>query len=188
MYSILSIVSSKRYRLVPKLHLNGGNNLYFHQQVFSGQMTLNAVAHALAILVNPGVPHPVHGSKIPLDILQPNSGLQDVALVCASICQQLLNLDKSLLGLLDNITGANILNDADLAREIDNVPMNKDSTASRISRVQPTDAPSPSSGSQSDGNSPNKTSNNPTNSSCHCQFAVHPQVVDISFKVRNRNF
>jgi len=72
--------------------LNGGNNLYFHQKVFSGQMTLNAVSHTLAILVNPGVPHPVHGSEIPLDILQPNSGLQDVALVCANICQQLLNL------------------------------------------------------------------------------------------------
>merc|ERR1712055_1033093 len=99
-------------------------------------MTLNAVAHTLAIFVNPGVPHPVHGSEIPLDILQPNSRLQDVALVCANICQQLLNLDKSLLGLLDNIAGPNILNDADLAREIDNVLVDEPATASWISRVE----------------------------------------------------
>ena len=36
--------------------------------------------------------YPIHGSEVPLDILQPNSGLQDVALVRANICQQLLNL------------------------------------------------------------------------------------------------
>ena len=36
---------------------NGGNDLNFHQKVFSGQMTFNAVADALALLVDPGVPH-----------------------------------------------------------------------------------------------------------------------------------
>merc|ERR1719341_158414 len=160
-----------------KGHLNCGNNLDFHQKVFPGQMTLNAVAHTLALLVNPGVPHPVHGSKIPLDILQPNSGLQDVALVRPNIRQQLLNLDKGLLCLLDNIAGPNILNDPDLAREIDNVPVNKNSTASWISRVQPKDARPPSPGGQGDGDGPNEPSNYPTHHSCHCHLAVHPQAV-----------
>ena len=39
------------------LKLNGGNNLDFHQKIFSGKMTLNTVAHSLAVLVHPGVPH-----------------------------------------------------------------------------------------------------------------------------------
>ena len=36
--------------------------------------------------------YPVHGGKIPLDILQPNSCLQNLALVRPNIRQQLLNL------------------------------------------------------------------------------------------------
>merc|ERR1719500_1810439 len=158
-------------------NLNCNDNLNFDQKVFSGEMALNAVAYTLALLVNPGVPHPVHGGEIPLDILQPNSCLQNLALVRPNIRQQLLNLDKGLLCLLDNIAGANILNDPDLAREIDNVPVNKNSAASRISRVQTQDARPSSPGGQGDGDGPNEPSNYPTHHSCHCHLAVHPQAV-----------
>ena len=39
------------------VNLNCGDNLDFHQKIFSGKMALNAVAHALALLVHPCVPH-----------------------------------------------------------------------------------------------------------------------------------
>merc|ERR1719305_1142480 len=118
------------YFIFAMQNLNCCDNLDFNQKVFSGQMALNAVAYTLVLLVHPGIPHPVHGGKIPLDVLQPNSCLKNLALVRPNIRQQLLNPDKGPLCLLDNIAGANILNDPDLAREIDNVPVNKNSAAS----------------------------------------------------------
>ena len=158
--------------------------------------------------------YPVHGGKIPLDILQPNSCLQNLALVRPNIRQQLLNLgggnvghlwtynlgvtrfpliksrhnpcfiridqtltrvscvcwttslvpifsmiptcnktrqwhpiicskpNSALIYLYLSIVSLNreISAKPHLAREIDNVPVNKNSTASRISRVQTQDA------------------------------------------------
>ena len=42
--------------------------------------------------------YPVHGGKIPLDVLQPNSCLKDLALVRPNIRQQLLNLEGGNFG------------------------------------------------------------------------------------------
>ena len=127
--------------------------------------------------------YPIHGSEIPLDVLQPDPCLQDVALVRSHVGQKLFdlkrlfvdyklslisekNLCKGLLGLLNNIAGVNVFNDANLwqklvtdftfiamlcifinqpylPREVDNVPVNQHSAASRVSRVQTADTRSP---------------------------------------------
>ena len=49
--------------------------------------------------------YPVHGGEIPLDILQPNSCLQNLALVRPNIRQQLLNLGG---GNVDHIWNYNL--------------------------------------------------------------------------------